>query len=559
MPRPDPLFVAMRLLRPRLPRVLAAVTLGVLSLGSALALAGVSAWLITRAWQMPPVLDLSVAAVAVRAFAISRGVLHYCERLVTHDTALRAAGTARVWIYHRLARGPASVTVRLHSGELVARVGADVDELANVLARALIPIGVAAVLAVAATAVVAAISPPAAAVLAICLLFAGFVAPRLAGRAALTQENVARQQHSERDTSAMIALEHAPELRVAGALSGVIAESQHRQRAWGDALDAAARPAAVAEAMPTAAIGASVLGAVVAGIGLAPAVAPTTLAVLMLLPLSAFEAMTPLPAAAVQLTRSRIAARRLLDLTANGGRPTSAAPVTAAPIGPGTGRLSANVVSGHTAGARAPRATLDLRPGARLAVTGASGSGKTALLMTLAGLLPPLNGWVRLDGTDLSRFPEDDLRGAVQFFAEDAHVFATTVRDNLLVARGDCADEELTAALQAVGLGAWLAGLPEGLSTVLTGGPQALSAGQRRRLLLARAVLSPAGIVLLDEPTEHLDVTDADGVLRELLGPGSRLISPERTVVVATHHLPEGLGCADMSVGPEASATSSLA
>ncbi|EUA32405.1 putative transmembrane ATP-binding protein ABC transporter [Mycobacterium intracellulare] len=111
------------LLRPRLPRVLAAITLGVLSLGSALALAGVAAWLITRAWQMPPVLDLSVAAVAVRLFAISRAVLHYCERLVTHDTALRAAGTARVQVYQRLARGPAAAAVRLHSGELVSGWG----------------------------------------------------------------------------------------------------------------------------------------------------------------------------------------------------------------------------------------------------------------------------------------------------------------------------------------------------------------------------------------------------------------------------------------------------
>lgn len=538
---------ALTLLRPRLPRVLTAIALGVLSLGSALALAGVSAWLITRAWQMPPVLDLSVAAVAVRMFAISRGVLHYCERLATHDTALRAAGVARVQIYQRLARGPAAAAVRLHSGELVARVGADVDELANVLVRALVPIGVAVVLALAATAVVAAISPAAAVVLAICLLIAGLVAPRLAGRAAATQEDVARRHHSDRDTSAMAALEHAPELRVAGLLPDVIAESQRRQRAWDDALDAAAKPAAIAEAMPTAAIGASVLGAVVCGIGLAHAVAPTTLAVLMLLPLSAFEAMTPLPAAAVQLTRSRIAARRLLELTPPGpDHPTASAP---APVS--TGRLSADVRSGHDGAARSTRIAVDLPAGARLAVTGASGSGKTTLLMTLAGLLPPLDGRVTLDGTAVNEFGEADLRSKIGFFAEDAHIFATTVRDNLLVARGDCADDELTAALDAVGLGAWLAGLPDGLATLLTGGAQALSAGQRRRLLLARAVVSPARIVLLDEPTEHLDVTDAEHVLRDLLAPDSRLISAERTVVVATHHLPAGLGCRQLHVDDE--------
>ena len=545
MPRSDPLLAAFTLLRPRLPRILAAIALGVLSLGSALALAGVSAWLITRAWQMPPVLDLSVAVVAVRTFAISRGVLHYCERLATHDTALRAAGTARAQIYSRLARGPAGAAVRLHSGELVARVGADVDDLANVLVRAAVPIGVAAVLGLAATAVVAAISPPAAAVLAICLLIAGFVAPRLAGRAAALQEEVARQHHSDRDTAAMIALEHAPELRVAGALPDVIAESQRRQHAWGDALDAAARPAAIAEAVPTAAIGASVLGAAVAAIGLVHTVAPTTLAVLMLLPLSAFEAMTPLPAAAVQLMRSRIAARRLLDLAP--ARPNPSENSASAPPA-GTGRLSVDMCSGHVDAARPTRADLDLSPGARLAVTGASGAGKTTLLMTLAGLLPPLDGRVLLDGTDLSQFDEDELHRAISFFAEDAHIFATTVRDNLLVARGDCPDDELMAALDAVGLGPWHAGLPEGLSTVLTGGAQALSAGQRRRLLLARALISPARIVLLDEPTEHLDAMDAERVLCELLGPNSRLMSPKRTVVVATHHLPSGIGCRELRV-----------
>jgi ATP-binding cassette, subfamily C, bacterial CydC len=543
---PDPLLAALNLLHPRLSRILAAITLGVLSLGSALALAGVSAWLITRAWQMPPVLDLSVAVVAVRTFAISRGVLRYCERLATHDTALRAAGTARTQIYHRLAQGPAAAAVRLHSGELVARVGADVDALADVLVRAVIPIGVAAVLALAATAVVAAISLPAAAVLAICLLIAGVVAPWLAGTAAAAQEAIARQYHSERDTSAMLALDHAPELRVAGALPDVIAESQRRQRAWGDALDAADKPAAIAEAVPTAAIGVSVLGAVVAGIGMAPTTAPTTLAVLMLLPLSAFEALGPLPAAAVQLTRSRIAARRLLDLAP----PNRTAESTmSAPLPAGAGRLSADVCSGHPGAARSTAVTVDLPPGARLAVTGVSGSGKTTLLMTLAGLLPPLQGQVTLDGTGLSQLDERELHSAVSFFAEDAHIFATTVRDNLLVARGDCRDDELAAALDAVGLSGWLANLPEGLATVLTGGAQSVSAGQRRRLLLARAVISPARIVLLDEPVEHLDATDADLVLRDLLAPDRGLMSTERTVVVATHHLPKGIRCPELHIG----------
>ena len=134
------------LLRPRLARLGLAIVLGALSLGSALALAGVAAWLITRAWQMPPVLDLTVAVVAVRALGISRGVLGYCERLASHDTALRAAGTARAQLYRALVDAPAEAVMRLHSGDLLSRMGASVDELSDVLVRAVLPIAVAAVL-----------------------------------------------------------------------------------------------------------------------------------------------------------------------------------------------------------------------------------------------------------------------------------------------------------------------------------------------------------------------------------------------------------------------------
>ena len=166
--RSDPDWCAhCALLRPRLPACSLAIALGVLSLGSALALAGVSAWLITRAWQMPPVLDLTVAVVAVRAFGISRGVLRLL-RAVGHPRHRPAGGrhgagarSTRGW-----PRRPAAPLSGCTAATWSARVGADVDALADVLVRALVPIGVAVVLAVAATAVIALISPAAALVLA---------------------------------------------------------------------------------------------------------------------------------------------------------------------------------------------------------------------------------------------------------------------------------------------------------------------------------------------------------------------------------------------------------
>lgn len=492
-----PLGEVWRLLQPRVPRLLLAVLFGVLALGSALALATVAAWLITRAWQMPPVLDLTVAVVAVRALGISRGVFSYCERLAVHDTALRAAGHARVGLYRRLTEVSPETALRLHSGDLVARVGASVDDLADVLVRAVVPICVATVLSGAAVAIIALISPPAAGILALCLLVAGVAAPWLSGRAAAATEMLAALHHSARDTATLLALEHAAELRVAGRLGQVIAESETEHRDLGRAQDRAAAPAASAGAVATAAVGVSVLGAVLVGIMISGHTSPTSLAILMLVPLSAFEATAALPGAAAQLVRSRIAARRLTDLTET---PPPRSRPASAPV--------------------------RLNPGDRLAVLGPSGCGKTTLLMDLS--------------TEYPHDPGKPVTAA--FFAEDAHLFDTTVRDNLLVGRGDATDTELTAALDHVGLGDWLAGLPDGLSTILRGGAAAVSAGQRRRLLLARALVSDFPVVLLDEPTEHLDAADSDRLLTALLTPGG-LFAADRTVVVATHHLPAGLDC----------------
>lgn len=552
MRRSDAVRFAAALLRPRLSGLVTAVVLGALSLGSALALTGVSAWLIARAWQMPPILDLSIAVVAVRALGISRAVFGYAERLAAHNTALRAAGNARSMTYRSLAHGPAGVT-RLRSGDVLSRVGTDVDTLADSLVRALVPIGVATVLGIAATVVIALISPVAAVVLALCLITAGVVGPWLSARSARAQEALAREYQADRDAASLLALDHAAELRVAGVLPTIIAEAERRHSDWAHSLDRAAAPSAASGAILTAAMGVSVLGALAAGITLSAQTSPTTLAVLMLLPLAAFEAVSTLPGAAVALVRARIAATRMWELVPSTPGPEAAVTLTAVEHTPvlRADRLAAAFpTTGEVPDPAAPdKVTIILDPGARLAVTGRSGAGKTALLMTLAGLLPPRAGTVSLDGVDLRNLTESQLRSRCVYFAEDAHLFATTVRDNLLVARGDCLDAELVDALRRVGLGEWLERLPEGLGTLLPGGAAAVSAGQRRRLLLARVLLNPAPIVVLDEPTEHLDPEDSDRLLRSMLvGPGT-LLAPNRTAIVATHHLGGEFSCPRLAIG----------
>jgi ATP-binding cassette, subfamily C, bacterial CydC len=376
------------------------------------------------------------------------------------------------------------------------------------------------------------------------------VAPWLAGRAVMASERTAAEHRDARDDAVMTALEHADQLRVGGRLTDVITEVADRQTQWGRLEDSSARPAALAAATQTLAIGAAVVGAVLAGINLSAVTGPTTVAVVMLLPLSAFEATGSLPAAAVTLVRARLAAQRLTELISAPGDTTARVTVrsrTAAGWRLETTRL----IAGFTQPTRGGPLDLDLRSGARLAVIGASGAGKTSLLMTLAGLLEPRDGVVALGGTPISALSENEIRSRITFFAEDSHIFATTVGDNLRVARGDATDTELLDALGRVGLAEWAKALPEGLATILVGGAEALSAGQRRRLLLARAVIVSSPIVLLDEPTENMDADDSDAFLRAILAKDSALFDGSRTVVVATHHLPPDVCCERLTIATD--------
>jgi ATP-binding cassette subfamily C protein CydC len=474
-------------------RVVLAVLAGVATLGSALALAALSAWLITRAWQMPPVLDLSVAVVAVRALGISRGVFRYLERLTTHDVALRGTTAARTGIYERLANGNGAVALR--RGDVLARTGADVDVLGDVVIRAVVPICVSVVMMLAAVGLLAGIAPAAASILAVALLIAGVGAPILAARSARIAEEAGADADVRFAETAVRALDHAAELRVARRLDATLAEAEGAAQDSVVARDRAARPSALADAAQPLAIGASVIGSLLIGIGLygpdggtAGGMTPMALAIIVLVPLAAFEATAALPAAAIALMRGRIAATRIMTM------------LDAAP---------------HVSGNSTP--ATNFRAHARSAIIGPSGSGKTTMLRALAVEF----------GSDAA------------LFAEDAHLFDTSILENLRVVRGDVDEDQATQALRRVGLGPWLDALPQGVHTTLIGGAQAVSGGERRRLLLARALLSTAPVVLLDEPTEHLDRISGELILRELLTTDGGLFGAERTVVVVTHQLPE--------------------
>ncbi|MBD7980918.1 thiol reductant ABC exporter subunit CydC [Oerskovia merdavium] len=548
----DPLWRAVRLLDVSWGRAARAIGLGSLALASSVGLAAVAAWLIARASQMPPVLQLSVATVAVRAFGISRGVFRYLERLASHDVALRGMASLRANVYTSLASGRTAAVAGVRRGDLLARVGADVDAVGDVVVRAIIPAGVALVVSAGSVILVGVFLPSAGVALFLCLLLAGVLGPWLSARAARRTEERGAAARAEMTSTVLETLEGSGPLTVSGRLSQRMDALRRTDRELAAVTDSGARTSGTAAAINNVAIGLAVLASLLLGIPAVAAgtLAPVELAVIVLTPLAVFEAAGVLPAAAVQMHRSRQAARRIMELLdaadedGDAAAPAHTEPAersaaratsgTSAPLGDRPEVVVADAACGWNGRAAVTGIDLAVRPGRAVAIVGPSGVGKTTLLMTAAGLIPQVAGRVSLDGSPVSSFAPDDVAQQVVFVAEDGHVFDTTLLENLRVARGDVTPDEAEAALAEVGLGEWLAGLPDGVGTILGPDATTISGGERRRLLVARALLAPAPLLLVDEPAEHLDPATADELLTHLVETSR---TGGRGVVVATHRL----------------------
>lgn len=509
------------------------VVAGTVTLLSALSLTVVSAWLITRSWQMPPLMEITVAVTAVRALGISRSVFRYIDRLAAHHVALTAAERSRLALWRNLSGKPQ--VAGCGRGELAGLLGTDVDALANVVVRFVIPALIAATTSVLAVGFAALLSVPAAAVLAVGLAVAGVAAPYLIYRA--TVAAVEPRAKALTDTASAIesVLADSAGLRIRGQLDEAVAAATRSTTAVARIDRRTGNAAARASALATAA---STLCAV-ATVGIAAYLmgtehSPEWLTVLVLIPLAAFESVAALPAGAQTLARSRSSLITLADAPSTGaGGSSCATTLTDLPLELAEPLLRVRDL--ETARESLGPWDFELPFGEYKEITAPSGSGKTTLLKTLAGIIAPRGGRVEIvtDSHPLPLVPE-----VIRFVAEDEHIFTTTVRDNIAVGNPLATEEEISQVTESLGLAEWVSGLPDGVDTVLADGADSLSGGQRRRLILARALVSRAPILLLDEPTEHIDQA-AEEILRLLREgcacgtlPGAR---GRRSVVVVRH------------------------
>jgi thiol reductant ABC exporter CydC subunit len=525
----------------RASRVAVSVALGALTVLFGVGLMATAGYLISRAAERPPVLSLTAAIVAVRFFGLARPLARYCDRLWSHDLALRALGRVRARFYERIEPLAPAGLQAFRGGDLMTRMIGDVDALQGLYLRGLGPPLVALAAGAVCVGTTAAFLPAAGVVLAAGLLLGGVAAPLVSGRLARAAGRRQATARGELASEVVDVLRAAPELVVYGATDRMIGRVRSADRE----LDRLSRRDALAGGLGD---GLSIL---VAGLTLAGVLAVSVqahtagnldrvlVAMLALLALASFESVAGLPGVARELSATLASGRRVLELVDREAIVRD--PVT--PLDPPSGSAVAldAVTAGYEPDAAPVLSDFDLRlePGCRVALVGPSGAGKTTVTNLLLRFLDPAAGQVALDGCDLREYRQVDVRATFALAGQEAHVFDSSIRANLLLARPNASEAELWDALGRAQLRDWVASLPEGLDTLVGEDGRRVSGGQRQRLTIARALLSDAPVLVLDEPTAHLDRETAEAVIGDAFEAAG-----DRSVLLITHR-EEGLDLVD--------------
>ncbi|WP_289295807.1 thiol reductant ABC exporter subunit CydC [uncultured Reyranella sp.] len=500
---------------------------------ASVALMGVAGWFIAAmgiAGVTTGMMNYFLPSAGIRFFAIVRTGGRYADRLLSHEATFRLLAGLRLWLFRKLVPlSPGQLQSR-RGGDLAGSLQADVDTLQHAYLRLASPVAVALVCGVAVVATVAVLHPPTAVLLAVLLVVAGLAAPALARRAAAAPGADAVASRADLRVAAVDLLQGLADLRAAGAVERhLVVLDGLGDRLVGNQCRAATAgvvaEAAVGLSAGLALWGAALLAAASVAAGFAPALVPA----LALVALAAFEAIAPLPAAMERWGEVSAAARRIFELADQS--PTIVAGPAPSPV-----PHDASVVFSSVRLRYAPDLPpaldgfdLEIEDGDHLAILGPSGAGKSSIARLLLRFWE-YEGEIRLGGHDLRCYQPNELRRMVGVATQDAQLFNGTIRDNLLMAAPDADTAAMDRVLEIVQLGPFVRGLPDGIDTWIGEAGARLSAGQARRLVIARALLRNPRLLIVDEPTENLDAATAARLLAAL-----REETANRTVILITH------------------------
>ncbi|GAA4666266.1 thiol reductant ABC exporter subunit CydC [Frondihabitans cladoniiphilus] len=544
----------LRTAQPPIARSWRGMATGALSALSGVALLAFSAYLITYAGAQPPILFLSVAIVAVRALALSRAFFRYLERLTSHDAAFRQLAVVRTKLYERLVRIAPAGLARTSRGDLLTRVVSDVDDLQDLPLRVVQPLAISALTSIVAVVGVLVISPIAGLVLLVALVVAFAVTILLAnGLASRSEKSLAERRG---DLGAAV-LDTIQNLDVLVAFDAVDAQLARVRQLDDDLRRASLRTASTSGLV--AAIITFVSGFTVLAVAwftaptlghahpLGFALSGPYLALVILVPLAVFEVVGNVPVAVLAWRRVKASGERVdsaapavvpaevvVDEVSSAGSPEAAVSPVALP-GVGGVALRLDDVGASWPGAVHPAlgpVSLTLRVGERVVLEGPSGAGKSTLASVLVRFLEHTGSYT-LGGLDTRSLDGADVRATVGLIEQTPYLFDEDVRQNLLFARDTATDDELTAVLERVGLGEWLAARG-GLRVPLGERGALVSGGQAQRISLARALLRGFPVLVLDEPAAGVDSEVADALLTDLL----RTAAEAGTTVLLISHVP---------------------
>jgi ATP-binding cassette subfamily C protein CydC len=522
-------------------RMLVGIGLGLVAIASAVGLLSLAGWFLTAAaiaglsaagsWHF----NFFLPSIGVRLFAFSRTLARYGERVVNHDTTFRILESLRVWFYHHIEPLAPACLSRYRSGDILNRLVEDIDTLDNLFVRVLSPSAAAFAVSVLLFAFLWLFDP----VIAVCALaflaVAGCLVPLAAGSlGAQTGRRLSRKSAVLR-VRIIEALQGMPELLVYGAQSRQL-ESIRRDS---DGLMASQRRMSYITGFTTALItlisGLAVTCALYLGvdrIDVATGYDGADLALVTLAVMASYEAVWPLPTAFQFLGRTREAGRRIMEIVTS--EPAVRYPEQSRARPERYGLTFENVSFRYAENAPFALDSLDFQvaAGSRVAVLGTTGSGKTSLVNLLVRFWEPTSGRICIDGADIRKLSAADLRRSVSVVSQQAHIFSTSLRENLLMARADATEADLREALAAAQLLSFVDNLPDGLDTWVGEAGKMLSGGQARRLAVARAFVHDAPIWVLDEPTEGLDRVTERRLMQAIMER-----TAGKTVVLITHRM----------------------